>query len=149
MGILFNDMIFVIRKYLEKYGLVNDNDSIRFGNILEFIVNDIYELKVNFFIVNLFVNFLYRNVFDFFRILVFRKFRSFFLDLLRSQNKMGSLFQNILGSLYINSVRILEKFFSLCVNNGIVFDRIGSFYINSYDVFIRILSSRREIVDSF
>lgn len=84
MGILFNDMIFVIRKYLEKYGLVNDNDSIRFGNILEFIVNDIYELKVNFFIVNLFVNFLYRNVFDFCRILVFRKFRSFFLDLLRS-----------------------------------------------------------------
>lgn len=80
MGMLFNDMIFVIRKYLEKYGLVNDNDSIRFGNILEFIVNDIYELKVNFFI----VNFLYRNVFDFFRILVFRKFRSFFLDLLRS-----------------------------------------------------------------
>lgn len=84
MGILFNDMIFVIRKYLEKYGLVNDNDSIRFGNILEFIVNDTYELKVNFFIVNLFVNFLYRNVFEFFRILVFRKFRSFFLDLLRS-----------------------------------------------------------------
>lgn len=84
MGILFNDMIFVIRKYLEKYGLVNDNDSIRFGNILEFIVNDIYELKVNFFIVNLFVNFSYRNVFDFFCILVFRKFRSFFLDLLRS-----------------------------------------------------------------
>lgn len=86
MGILLNDMIFVIRKYLEKYGLVNDNDndSIRFGNILEFIVNDIYELKVNFFIVNLFVNFLYRIVFDFFRILVFRKFRSFFLDLLRS-----------------------------------------------------------------
>lgn len=84
MGMLFNDMIFVIRKYLEKYGLVNDNDSIRFGNILEFIVNDIYELKVNFFIVNLFVNFLYRNVFDFFYILVFRKFRSFFLDLLRS-----------------------------------------------------------------
>lgn len=148
MGISPNDMTFATRKYLEKYGLVNDNDSTRSGNTSESTVNDTYELKVNFSTVNSPVNSPHRNVPDSFRTPVSRKSRSPFLDSLRSQNKTGSPFQNTSGSPYINSVRTLEKSSSPCVNNGTVSDRIGSPYTNSYDVSTRTPSRRRETVDS-
>ncbi|XP_048761311.2 SCL-interrupting locus protein homolog isoform X2 [Ostrea edulis] len=64
MGMSPNDITFATRKYLEKYGLVNDGESTKSGNTSESTVNDTYELKVNFSTVNSPVNSPQRTVPD-------------------------------------------------------------------------------------
>lgn len=145
MGMSPNDMTFATRKYLEKYGLVNDNESTRSGNTSESTVNDTYELKVNFSTVNSPVNSPQRTVPDSYHTPLSRKSRSPFLDSLRSQSKTGSPYQNTSGSPFVNSVQTSS---SPCVNNGTVSDRTGSPYTNSHNGSSRTQSSRREAVDS-
>ncbi|XP_061168007.1 SCL-interrupting locus protein homolog [Saccostrea echinata] len=148
MGMSPNDMTFATRKYLEKYGLVNDSESTKSGNTSESTANDTYELKVNFSTVNSPVNSPQRAVPDSYHTPVSRKSRSPFLDSLRSQSKTGSPFQNTSGSPIVNSARIMENSSSPYVHNGTVSDRTGSPYANSYNVSSRTPDSRREPIDS-